>query len=127
MECLKKEVSDEDKRFLHEDKHESLLQIYTVILMGIFRHSQNSKLTMSLQYLKKELRNEVDFFHLDKHQSFLKVDFNTSGIKDVYKVILSLLLCTIKHSQSTQSSRFGNIFKTFRKRRFEGNLFFTCS
>ena len=127
MECLKKEVSDEDKRFLHEDKHESLLQIYTVILMGIFRHSQNSKLTMSLQYLKKELRNEVDFFHLDKHQSFLKVDFNTSGIKDVYKVILSLLLCTIKHSQSTQSSRFGNIFKTFRKRRFEGNSFFTCS
>ena len=79
--------------------------------MGIFRHSQNSKLTMSLQYLKKELRNEVDFFHLDKHQSFLKVDFNTSGIKDVYKVILSLLLCTIKHSQSTQSSEHQSFYK----------------
>ena len=27
---------------------------------------------MSLQYLKKEVKNEVDFLHVDKHQSFLK-------------------------------------------------------
>ena len=26
---------------------------------------------MSLQYLKKEVRDEVDFFHVDKYQSFL--------------------------------------------------------
>ena len=37
---------------------------------------------MSLQYLKKEVRDEVDFLHVDKHQSFLQVDFNTLGIKD---------------------------------------------
>ena len=46
---------------------------------------------MSLRYLKKEVRDEVDFLHADKHQSFLQVDFNTLGIKDIYKVILSLL------------------------------------
>ena len=95
MQYLKKEVSDANKHFLHADKHENLLQIDTMILTGIVRHSessQNSKFTMSLQYLKKEARDEVDFVHVDKHQSFLQVDFNTLGMKDAYKVILSLLL-----------------------------------
>ena len=36
---------------------------------------------MFLQYLKKEVRDEVDFLHSDKHQSFLQVDFNALGIK----------------------------------------------
>ena len=62
LQYLKKEVSDEDKHFLHADKHESLLQIDTMILTGIVRHSQssqNSKFTISLQYLKKEVRDEL--------------------------------------------------------------------
>ena len=41
---------------------------------------------MSLQYLRKEVKDEVDFLHADKHQSFLQVDFNTLGIKFSYKV-----------------------------------------
>ena len=93
MQYLKKEVSDEVD-FLHADKHESLLQIDNMILMGIVKHSQssqNSKLTMSLQYLKNKVRDELDFLHADEHQSFLQVDFNTLAIKDAYKVILSLL------------------------------------
>ena len=56
--------------FLHADKYEDLLQIYTMILMGIVKHfqsSENSKFTMSLQYLIKEVRDEVDFLHVDKH------------------------------------------------------------
>ena len=67
--------------------------------------SQNSKLAVSLQYLKKEVRDEVDFLHSDKHQSFLKGDFHTLGIKFFYKVILSLLMGMIYHSQSTQSNK----------------------
>ena len=50
--------------FLHADKHKSLLQIDTMTLIGIVKHSQssqNSKFTTSLQYLKKEVRDEVDF------------------------------------------------------------------
>ena len=61
--------------------------------MGIVKHSQssqNSKFAMSLQYLKREVWNEVDFLHADKHQSFLQVDFKTLDIKVSYKVILSL-------------------------------------
>ena len=50
-------MSDEGD-FLHADKHESLIQIDTMILIGIANHtqsSQNSKFAMSLQYLKKEV------------------------------------------------------------------------
>ena len=46
-------------------------------MLGIVKHSQsseNSKFAMSLQYLKKEVRDEVTFLHVDKHQSFLQVD-----------------------------------------------------
>ena len=45
--------------------------------MGMAKHfqsSQNSKFAMSLQYLKKESRDEVDFLHADKHQGFLQGD-----------------------------------------------------
>ena len=55
MQYLKKEESDEDD-FFHTGKHESFLQIDT-ILMGMIKHSQscqNSKFAMSLQNLKKE-------------------------------------------------------------------------
>ena len=49
-----KEVSDEVD-FLHADKHETLLQIDTMILMGMVKYSssKNSKFAMSLQYLNK--------------------------------------------------------------------------
>ena len=60
---------------------------------------------MSLQYLKKEVRDEVDFLHADKRQSFLQVDLITLSIKVFCKVILSLLMGMIKHSQSAQSNK----------------------
>ena len=41
---------------------------------------------MSLQYLKKEVRYEIDFLHADQHQRFLQVDFNILGIKVSCKV-----------------------------------------
>ena len=71
---------------------------------------------MSLQYDEKEVRDEVDFSHVDKHQNFLQVDFNTLGIKASYKVILSLLLGMIKHSQSTQSNKFAISLQYLKKK-----------
>ena len=50
-----------DFDFLHVDKRESLLEIDTMTLIGIVKHSQsfqNSKVTMSLQYIKKEVGRE---------------------------------------------------------------------
>ena len=73
------------------DKRESLLQIDTTILMGMVQHSQscrNSKFTMSIQYLEKDVKDEVDFLHTDKHQSVLRVYFDTLGIRVSYKLTL---------------------------------------
>ena len=54
---------------------------------------------------QKEVRDEVDILHADKHQSVLQADFDTLGIKVFSEVILSLLTGMIKHSQSTQSNK----------------------
>ena len=70
---------------------------------------------MSLQYLKKQVRDDVDFLHVDKHQSLLQVDFNTLVIKVSYKVILSLLMCMIKQFQSTQSNKFVTSLQYLKK------------
>ena len=125
MQYLKKEVSDEVD-FLHADKHESFLQIHVMIFMGMVKHSQsshNSKFAMSFQYLKQEVRDEVAFLHADKHQSFLQSDFNTLSIKVSYKVILSLLICIIKHSQSTQSNKFALSLKYLKNELRDGVYF----
>ena len=97
-----------------------------MVLMGMVKYSQslqNSKFSMSLQYLKKEVRDEVEFLHADKHQSFLQVDFNNLGIKVSYKVILSLLIVIIKHSQSTQSNKFA-IYLQYIKKEISNGIHF---
>ena len=38
--------------------------------------TQNNKFAISLQYLKKEKSDEVDFLHADKHDNFLQSDVN---------------------------------------------------
>ena len=45
--------------------------------MCVARHAQitqNNKFAISLQYHKKELSNEVDLLHADKHESLLQID-----------------------------------------------------
>ena len=51
--------------FLRADKCQRLLQIDTIIVSGVVRYAQvtqNNKLAISLQYLKKEVSDEIDFF-----------------------------------------------------------------
>ena len=67
--------------FLQADTDENYLHTHTMI--GMVKHSQssqNSKFAMSLEYLEKENRDEVDFMHADKHQNFLKIDLKTLSI-----------------------------------------------
>ena len=93
LQYLKKELCDEFD-FLRADKHESLLQINSIILMGMVKHSQsseNSEFAISLQYLKKEVKDDVGFLHADKHQNFRKVYFNALGIKISYKVDIIII------------------------------------
>ena len=47
------------------------------ILVGMTSYAQsiqNNKFAKSLQHLKNAVRNEVDFFCADKHQSSLQID-----------------------------------------------------
>ena len=46
---------------------------------------------MFLEYLSKEVKDEVDFLHTDKRQSFLKVYINTLGIEVSYKVDIIII------------------------------------
>ena len=87
--------------------------------MEMVKHSQSSqnrKFAMSLQYVKKEVGDEVDFLDADRHRSFLQVDFNILGMKVSHKVILPLLLDMIKHSQSIQSNKFANLYSISKKK-----------
>ena len=61
------------------------------LLMDMVKNSQSTqsnKFAVSLQYLKKEVRNGVHFLHADKHQSF-------------YKLTLSILMEVTTNVQST--------------------------
>ena len=65
------------------------------LLIGMIKHTQNTqsnKFAISLQYIKKEVRNGVRFLHADKHQSF-------------YKLALSFLIKVARYVQSTQSRK----------------------
>ena len=87
-------------------------------LMGMTKNSQssqNSKFAITLQYLKKEVRDEVNFLHADKHESFLQVDFNTLDIKVSCNVILSLSMAMIKYSQSSESNKLTIYLQYFKK------------
>ena len=79
-----------------------------------------------MQCLKKEVRFGVDFLYADKHQSFLQVDFKTLGIRASYKIILSLLTGMIKHSHSTQSSKF-EISLQYLKKEVRDGIRFLCA
>ena len=46
--------------------------------------TQSNKVAVSLQYLKKEVSDEVDFLHADKHKSLLQLD--TTMICNVFTI-----------------------------------------
>ena len=64
----------------------------------VARHVQSTEMnnfTISLQYLKKDVRDEVVFLNADKYQIFLQGDSITLDIKVSYKVTLSHYLNTL--------------------------------
>ena len=76
---------------LPTDKRQRFLQIAIIILGLCGKHAQitqDNKFAISLQYLKKELSDEVDFLHADQHESLLQID--------------SIILGMVKHSQNSK-------------------------
>ena len=73
--------------------------------MGMIKHSQitqSNKLAISLQYLKKEVRNGGHFWHVDKRQSF-------------YKLMLYFLMEVARHVQNTQNRKLVIFLQYFKK------------
>ena len=75
-----------------------------LLLIGMIKHSQSNKFSISLQYFKKEVRNRVRFLHADKHQSFYKWPdmyakyLNRNLVillQHITKKVSQLLLCSI--------------------------------
>ena len=76
--------------FLQTDKNQIFLQTDTIILdlcvhmcvcvcvcVCVDRHAQvtlYNKCASSLQFLKKEVSDKVDFIHEEKHESFQQID-----------------------------------------------------
>ena len=56
--------------------------------------TQNNKFAISLQYLKKEESDKVEFLYADKHESLLQM---------------------VRHSQSSQNSKFASFYNTLTK------------
>ena len=57
--------------------------------MDMIKYSQNTqinKFAISLQYLKKEVREGVYFLHVDKHQSFYELALFSWKWPDMSKV-----------------------------------------
>ena len=63
---------------------------------------QNNKFAILLQYLKKEVRDEVYFFYADLHEAFVQVS-------------TMILIGMFKHFQSSQNSKFGMSVQYLKK------------
>ena len=75
------------------------------VLMDMIKHSQSTqsnKFAISLQYIKKEVRDGIDFLHTDKHQSF-------------YKLALLFLMGVARHVYSTRNRKFVIFLQNIKK------------
>ena len=98
---------------LPTDKRQRFLQI-AIIILCVAKHSQitqNNKFVISLQYLQKEVSDEVDFLHADNHESLLQIDS-------------VILMGMVKHSQSSQNSKFAMCLKNISKKKLNMMLIF---
>ena len=71
----------------------------------MIKHSQitqSNKFVISLQYLKKEVRNGVHFLHADKFQSFHK--------------LTSFLMEVVRHVQNTQNKKLVIFMQYIKKK-----------
>ena len=83
--------------------------------MGMIKHSQitqSNKFAISLQYLKKDVRNGGHFWHADKRQSF-------------YKLVLSFLMEVARHVQNTQNRKLV-VFLYYIQKNCCGCVVFYC-
>ena len=78
--------------FFHENKR----QCFLLVKARNAEYTRNSKFVITLQYLKKEGRDDIDFLQVDKHQTILMVStINLGGMA--------------RPAQITQNNQFASI------------------
>ena len=73
-----------------------------IIINGHDQITQSNNFAISLQYLKKEVRNEDHFWQADKRQTF-------------YKLVLSFFMEVARHVQNTQNRKLVMFLQYIRK------------
>ena len=124
LQYLQKELSNEVD-FLHADKHESLLQIDGMIFVGMVKHSQSSQNSLQCFYniSKKKLKMKLIFCMEINIKVSRKFISSLWASKFPTRLILSLLMGMIKHSQITQSKKFAISLKYLKKEVRNGGHF----
>ena len=63
--------------FYMQKNSKDFFKLKLTFLLCVAKHAQitqNKNFAISFQYRKKEVSDEVDFLHTDKHENFLKID-----------------------------------------------------
>ena len=92
--------------FCLQIKVKGFFKVILSFQMCMSRHvqiTQNNRFAICLQYLKKEVRNEADFLHADKHESLLQID-------------TMILMEMVKHSKQFPKQKVCNVFTISQKR-----------
>ena len=82
------------------------MEVFYKLILSFYKHAQstqNNKFAISLQYLKKDVSDEVDFLHADKHKGLLQID-------------TMILMEIVRHSQNSQNSKFSMSLQYLKKK-----------
>ena len=88
----------------------SYMMIFS-LLMGMTKHSENNqsdKFAISLQHLKKEVRDGVYILHADKHQSFYKslLFFSAEVARHIQSIQIRKLVMFLQYLKKKLSQLF---------------------
>ena len=85
------------------------MEVFYMLMLSFWvcvtRHAQstqNNQFAISLQYLKKDVSDELDFLHADKHKGLLQIDTMT-------------LMEICRHYQKSQNNEFSMSLQHFKK------------
>ena len=68
-----------------------MVLLFWVFVTRLAQNTQNNKFAISLQYLKENGENEVDFLLGDKQQKFLQIDGIILGVCDYCNYCLTIV------------------------------------
>ena len=94
---------------------QKLLLSFWVCIVRQAQSIQNDKFAISLQYLKENVKDDVDFLPADKHERSLQIDtiilYVQPGIPTLSKITSWLFLCNIQERSENDEVDFLHAYK----------------